>query len=98
MITERKSYSKQFKIDAVKLVSDQGYKVSEAARNLEIHPNVLRKWKNQLAGDSDQVFSCKGHMTAEKEELYQLRKENKRLHMEHEILKKAAAFFAKESM
>lgn len=98
MTTERKSYSKQFKIDAVKLVADQGYKISEAARNLGIHPNVLRKWKSQLAGDSDQAFPGKGHMTAEKEELYHLRKENKRLRMEHEILKKAAAFFAKESM
>ena len=89
MTTERKSYSKQFRIDAVKLVADQGYKISEAARNLEIHPNVLRKWRDQLVGDSDQVFPGKGHMTPEKEELYRLRKENKRLRMEHEILKKA---------
>lgn len=98
MTTKRKSYSKQFKIDAVKLVTDQDYKISEAARNLDIHPNILRKWKDQLTGDSDQVFPGKGHMTPEKEELFQLRKENKRLRMEHEILKKAAAFFAKESM
>jgi len=98
MTTKRKSYSKQFKIDAVKLVTDQDYKVSEAARNLDIHPNILRKWKDQLTGDSDQAFPGKGYMTPEKEELFQLRKENKRLRMEHEILKKAAAFFAKESM
>jgi transposase len=98
MTIERKSYSKQFKIDAVKLVTDQGYKISEAARNLDIHPNILRKWRDQLNGDSDQAFPGKGHMTLEKEELYRLRKENKRLRMEHEILKKAAAFFAKESM
>jgi len=88
MTTERKSYSKQFKIDAVKLVTDQGYKISEAARNLEIHPNVLRKWKNQLVGDSAEAFPGKGHMTPEKEELHRLRTENKRLRMEHEILKK----------
>ncbi len=43
MTTKRKSYSKQFKIDAVKLVTGQGYKISEAARNLDIHPNILRK-------------------------------------------------------
>jgi len=98
MTTKKKSYSKQFKIDAVKLVTEQGYKVSEAARNLDIHPNVLRKWRDQLNGDSDQVFPGKGHMAQEKEELSRLRKENKRLRMEHEILKKAAAFFAKESM
>jgi len=98
MTAKRKSYSKQFKIDGVKLVTDQDYKISEAARNLDIHQNILRKWKDQLTGDSDQVFPGKGHMTPEKEELFQLRKENKRLRMEHEILKKAAAFFAKESM
>jgi transposase len=98
MTTERKSYSKQFKIDAVKLVTEQGYRITEAARNLEINPNVLRRWRNQLAGESDQAFPGKGHMTTENEELNRLRKENKRLRMEHEILKKAAAFFAKESM
>ena len=98
MTTQRKSYSRQFKIDAVKLVTDRGYKISEAARNLEINPNLLRKWKNQLAAENNQAFPGKGHMTPEKEELYRLRKENQRLRMEHEILKKAAAFFAKESM
>jgi transposase len=98
MITERKSYSRQFKIDAVNLVTEQGYRITEAARNLEINPNVLRRWRNQLADGSDQAFPGKGHMTTENEELNRLRKENKRLRMEHEILKKAAAFFAKESM
>jgi len=98
MIKKKKSYSKQFKIDAVKLVTEQGFKISEAARNLDIHPNVLRHWRNQLKTDSDQAFPGKGHMAPEIEELHRLRKENKRLQMEHEILKKAAAFFAKESM
>jgi transposase len=98
MTIERKSYSTQFKIDAVKLLTEQGYKISEAARNLGINPNVLRRWKNQFAADNDQAFPGKGHMTPENEELHQLRKEVKRLRMEREILKKAAAFFAKESM
>lgn len=98
MTTKKKSYSKQFKIDAVKLVTEQGYKISEAARNLDIHPNVLRHWRNQLKTDSGQAFPGKGHISPEIEELHRLRKENKRLQMEHEILKKAAAFFAKESM
>ena len=98
MSVEKKSYTKQFKIDAVKLVTEQGYKIAEAARNLDIHPNNLRNWRDQFSSGSDQAFPGKGHMTPEKEELNQLRKENKRLRMEHEILKKAAAFFAKESM
>lgn len=98
MTTKRKSYSKQFKIDAVKLVTEQDYKISEAARNLDIHPNILWKWRDQFSGENDQAFPGKGHMTPEKEELHRLREENKRLRMEREILKKAAAFFAKESM
>ena len=98
MAAKRKSYSEQFKIDAVKLLTEQGYKIAEAARNLDIHPNILRKWRDQFSSGSDQAFPGKGHMTSEKEELNWLRKENKRLRMEHEILKKAAAFFAKESM
>jgi transposase len=98
MTTKRKSYSKQFKIDAVELVTGQGYKISEAARNLDIHPNILQKWEVKLSGESDQAFPGKGYMTPEKEELRRLREENKRLRLEHEILKKAAAFFAKESL
>jgi transposase len=98
MTERRRSYTKQFKIDAVKLVTEQGYNISEAARNLDIHPNLLRRWRDQLNNDQAQSFPGKGHMISEKEELNQLRKENKRLRMEHEILKKAAAFFAKESM
>ena len=96
MTQKRKHYSKQFKIDAVKLVTEQGYKVSEAARNLAIHHSSLRNWKKQLETDGNQSFPGKGHMTSDKEELYRLRKEVKKLRMEREILKKAAAFFANE--
>jgi transposase len=96
MAQKRKHYSKQFKIDAVKLIIEQGYKISEAARNLGLHHSSLRRWKNQLGTDSIQAFPGKGHMTPEKEELYRLHKEVKQLRMEREILKKAAAFFAKE--
>ncbi len=97
MTQKRTHYSKQFKVDAVKLVTEQGYKVSEAARNLGIHHSSLRRWKKQLETDGNQAFPGKGHMTTEKEELYRLRKENKRLRMEREILKKATAFFVNES-
>ena len=82
----------------MKLVTEQGYRITEAARNLDLNPNLLGKWRKQFAGESDQAFPGKGHMTAENQELNRLRKENQRLRMEHEILKKAAAFFAKESM
>ncbi|MBW2617023.1 MAG: transposase [Deltaproteobacteria bacterium] len=83
-------------MDAVKLITEQGYKISEAARNLGLHHSSLKRWKDQLETDSTQAFPGKGHMTPEKEELYRLHKEVKQLRMEREILKKAAAFFAKE--
>ena len=97
MTQKRKHYSKQFKIDAVNLVTEQGFNVSEAARNLGIHHSSLRRWKRQLESDGNQAFPGKGNLSAEKQELDRLRKENKRLRMEREILKKATAFFAKES-
>ena len=97
MSKTRKSYSKQFKIDAVKLIIEQDYKISEAAQNLGINPYVLRRWKNQFETDRNQAFPGKGHMTPEKEELHRLRKEVRQLRMEREILKKATAFFVKES-
>ena len=97
MTKKRKIYSKQFKIDAVKLLTEQGYQITEAARNLGIHPGLLGRWKKQFETDNTDPFPGKGHMTPEKEELFRLRKENKQLRMEREILKKAAAFFANES-
>jgi transposase len=96
-MTKRREFTRQFKIDAVKLVTEQGYKLSEAARNLGVDPSVLRRWKVQFETEGLDAFPGKGHMTAEKEELARLRKENKRLRVERDILKKATAFFAKES-
>jgi transposase len=97
MTREKKTYTPEFKMDAVRLVTEQGYKATEAARNLGIHPSVLNRWKQQLASDGKNVFPGKGHLTPEKEELQKLRKEVQRLRMERDILKKATAFFAKES-
>ena len=97
MTQKRKHYSKQFKTDAVKLVTEQDFNVSEAARNLGIHHSSLRRWKRELESDGNQAFPGKGNLSAEKQELDRLRKENKRLRMEREILKKATAFFSKES-
>jgi transposase len=97
MTREKKTYTPEFKMDAVRLITEQGYKATEAARNLGIHPSVLNRWKKQLATDGKNAFPGKGHLTTEKEELQRLRKENQRLRMERDILKKATAFFAKES-
>lgn len=83
-MTKRKSFSRQFKIDAVRLVIEQGYRVTEAARSLGIHPNMLSSWKRQLEAENEDAFPGKGQMTPEKEELHRLRKRVKQLEMERE--------------
>ena len=88
----KKKYTQAFKKEAVNLVVEQGYSIVEAARNLDIDPSTLGKWKNKA-----KAGSSSGNSKNTQEELRCLRKENKRLKMEREILKKAAAFFAKES-
>lgn len=89
---KRRSFTEEFKRDAVALVTEQGYKVTEAARNLDINDNLIHKWKKDFAlAESDNVLTIE-----EREELKRLRKENSQLKMEKEILKKASAYFAKE--
>ena len=95
--TERKQYSAEFKQEAVALVTQQGYTLVAAARNLGIHRDMLRRWKEQVTRDGAVAFPGKGHQTPEQAELHRLREENRRLQMERDILKKATAFFASES-
>jgi transposase len=96
MKKKRRKFTDEFKDEAVKLVLEQGYQISEAARNLGIHPNLLGRWKQEYE-DSDKGGSDLGSVVAMRAELSRLRKENKRLKIEREILKRAATFFAKES-
>jgi len=97
MAKRRRTYTREFKVEAVKLVTDKGYSVAEAARSLGIGETLLRSWKQALSSEGDQAFPGKGHLPAVEEELRRLRAENQRLRMEREILKKATAFFARES-
>jgi len=97
MVTRRK-FSREFKLEAVRLVKERGVAVTQAARDLGVHENVLRKWVKELVADAQHAFPGGGNMKPEMAELARLRKENARLKMERDILKKAAAYFAKESM
>ena len=96
MKKKRKQYTQEFKEEAVKLITEQGYKISEAARNLGVDGNMLGRWKRELEGVGKGASGLQGR-TVMQAELNRLRKENKRLKMEREILKKAAVFFAKET-
>ena len=92
---KRRNYTKEFKEEAVKLVTERGYSLSEAGRNLGVNANMLGRWKKEVEGYVEGELSL-GGAVAMQAELKRLRKENKWLELEREILKKAAAFFAKE--
>jgi transposase len=91
--TSRRKFTREFKEEAVKLVTEQGYKISEAARSMDIGVNVLGRWKKEFEDESNGSRL----LPDERAELKRLREENRKLKMERDILKKAAAFFANES-
>jgi transposase len=85
MAEKRKTYPAECKQEAVRLITDQRYGVAETARNLGINTNMLRRWKQEYAGHPQTAFPGNGRLTAEQEELRQLRAEHKRLKVEREI-------------
>ena len=97
MARKRRTYTREFKVEAVKLVTEKGQSVAEVARSLGISESLLRSWKEKLEKDPEQAFPGQGNRTPADEELHRLRAANRRLHAERDILKKALAFFAKEA-
>ena len=96
-MTTRKKYSKEFKLDAVSLVTEQGYSRAEAARSLGINANMLCRWVNEDQTGDGQAFRGNGKLTPDQEEIRELKARVKRLQMEKDILKKATVFFAAET-
>jgi transposase len=97
MAKTRRRFTPEFKAEAVRLVTEQGKSLAEVARDLDLGESMLRAWKQALAGGGHNAFPGKGNPPALEEELRRLRAENKRLTMERDVLKKATAFFARES-
>jgi transposase len=97
MTDKRRIYTEQFKREAVRLVTDQGYRVAEAARNLGLNASMLGRWKREVAQIMNGAGARNGRIPLDPEEVHQLREENRRLRMERDILKKALGFFASES-
>jgi transposase len=91
----RRQFTGEFKASAVRLVLDEGKTVGAAARDLDLTETALREWVKRAR--ADRTHGRTGLTTAEREELARLRKENRILQEERDILKKAAAFFAKQS-
>ncbi len=96
----RRSFTDEFKTGAVALVLNEGKTVRQVAKDLDLTETAFRRWVDQARADRGKGGSAGtlgGLTTAEREELSRLRRENRQLQMERDILKKAAAFFAKES-
>jgi transposase len=90
----RKTYTREFKIQAVRMISDQGLSLSEVARRLGVGVNCVRNWRNALRDDGLDAFPGHGQSTPTEDELRRLRADNQRLKAERDLLKKAAAYFA----
>ena len=97
---ERKKFSREFKLEAVNLVRERGVSFAQAARDLDVNVNMLRRWAKEFGSDPKHAFPGLGQMKPEQLEIDRLRKEVVRLKAERDILKKGEAtpnaYFAKE--
>jgi transposase len=93
---KRREFSREYKLEAVKLIRGRGVSIAQASRDLDVHENVLRKWVKDFDADPGQAFPGQGQMKPEQLEIERLRREVAKLKAERDILKKAAAYFAKD--
>jgi transposase len=94
----RRTYTKEFKLEAVHLAESRNEKIRDIAKNLGISPNILNRWIREFHSDTQYSFPGHGKMKEPDEELRQLRKELADTKMERDILKKALAFFSRQSL
>jgi transposase len=97
MARTRRTFTPEFKTEAVRRIAEQGKSLSEVARELDLGESMLRAWKQAVAARGGQAFPGQGNPPAHGEEMRRLRAEVERLTMERDILKRATAFFARES-
>jgi len=90
-------FSREFKRDAVQLVTEKRMPVRKVARELDIHPNLLHIWKREFLAQGDKAFSGKGRIKPEQADMRRLRKQLEKVKEERDILKKALAMFSKQS-
>jgi transposase len=94
---ERRKFTREFKLEAVRLIKERGVSYMQAAQDLGVHPTQLRNWVKALVDDPQHAFPGQGQMKPEQLEIARLKREVAKLKAERDILKKAAAYFAKES-
>ena len=98
MVKKRRRYAREFKLEAVQLARESEKTVAEVARDLGVSPSLLHRWIQQLeVRDPEVAFPGHGKVTEPEEEVRRLRRELERVRQERDFLKKAAAFFARES-
>ncbi len=90
-------FTREFKLDAVQLVTEKGMPVGKVARDLDIHPNLLHLWRRRFMKDGDKAFVGKGRVQPEAAEIKRLRKELEKVREQRDILKKALAVFSKQN-
>lgn len=95
MSEKRRSYDKEFKLSAVKMITEGGMSLMQVSRDLGVNENSLHKWKKDYLSDKQNAFPGKGNLKPEQEELRKKDREIARLTMERDILKKALGYFAK---
>jgi len=93
----RRTFTSEYKLQAVQLVTEKGFSYAEAARQLGLRDTQIRAWKKQFDAEGAKAFPGQGNRSVLEEEVHRLRAENKRLVQERDLLKKATAFFARES-
>jgi transposase-like protein len=94
---ERRKFTREFKLEAVRLIKDRGVSYVQASQDLGVHTSQLRDWVKKFADDPQYAFPGHGQMKPEQLEIARLKREVTKLKAERDILKKAAAYFAKES-
>jgi transposase len=94
MPRKRKTYTAEFKLQAVRLMTEQGLSVAEVARQLGVSENCLRQWRNAARDQGDQAFPGQGSRSPADDEIRRLRAELRRAEAERDLLKKAATYFA----
>ena len=96
MAKKRRQFTKEFKVESVRLIIDQGRSIADVARSLGVGEGVLSQWKRNYAKLSTEAFPGQGKRTAHDDEVWQLKKKLSRAEQERDILKKALAYFASE--
>jgi len=94
---KRRHFTREFKLDAVHLVTEKEMPVGKVARDLDIHPNLLHLWRRKFLKEGDKAFTGKGCVKPENAEIRKLRKELEKAKEQRDILKKALAVFSRQN-